>query len=167
MIGPTSGPTTVVGRTARSDHRRPTRARGAVTRLTFGVGHGCFTDRFAWNDFHSEALRHETPIVMECGSGAVLEAPALVAGLDDIAMMSETVEQCRGHLGVTEHGGPFAKSQVCRYDHRSLLVEAADQVEQQLSAGQSEWQITKFVDLCRAQHKSIHVQSAVMWSCQI
>ena len=36
-------------------------------------------------------------------SGAVLEAPALVASLDDIAVMSETVEQCCGHFGITEH----------------------------------------------------------------
>jgi hypothetical protein len=36
-------------------------------------------------------------------SGAVLEAPALVASLDDIAVMSETVEQCSGHLWITKH----------------------------------------------------------------
>ena len=44
------------------------------------------------------------------GSGA--EAPALVAGLDDLAMMGEPVEECRGHLGVAEDGGPFAEGQV-------------------------------------------------------
>ena len=36
-------------------------------------------------------------------SGAVFEAPAFVSGLDDVAVMGEPVEQCRGHLGVTEH----------------------------------------------------------------
>jgi hypothetical protein len=34
------------------------------------------------------------------GSGAVLEAPAFVAGLDDLAVMSEAVEQGCRHLGV-------------------------------------------------------------------
>ena len=34
------------------------------------------------------------------GAGAVFEAPALVAGLDDIAMMSESVGQCGCHLRI-------------------------------------------------------------------
>ena len=37
------------------------------------------------------------------GSGAVLESPALVAGLDDVAVVGESVEESGGHLGVTEH----------------------------------------------------------------
>ena len=36
-------------------------------------------------------------------SGAVLEAPALVAGFDDLAMMGRVVEQGRGDLGVAEN----------------------------------------------------------------
>ena len=36
------------------------------------------------------------------GSGAVLEAPALVSGFDDPAMMCRGVEQDRGDLGVAE-----------------------------------------------------------------
>ena len=43
------------------------------------------------------------------GSGAVLEAPALVSGLDDLAMMGQAVEQGCGHLGVAEDGWPFAE----------------------------------------------------------
>ena len=35
-------------------------------------------------------------------SGAMFEAPALVAGFDDFAVMREAVEQRRGHLGVAE-----------------------------------------------------------------
>lgn len=31
---------------------------------------------------------------------AVLEAEAVIAGLDDVAMMGKAVEQCRSHLGV-------------------------------------------------------------------
>lgn len=46
------------------------------------------------------------------GSGAVLEPPALVAGLDDVAVVRQAVEQGRGHLGVAEHARPFAKGQV-------------------------------------------------------
>ena len=40
-------------------------------------------------------------------SGAVLEAPGLVAGLDDLTVMGEPVEERGGHLGVAEDGRPF------------------------------------------------------------
>jgi len=95
---------------------------------------------------HSEALRHETPIVMEWRSGAVLEAPAVVAGLNDVAMVSETIEQSRGHLRVAEHARPFAKSEVGRDNHRGPFVEAADHVEQKLSASLSERQIAEPIE---------------------
>src|ERR1035441_8250654 len=83
---------------------------------------------------------------MERRSDAVLEAPAVVAGLDDVAMMSETVEQSRCHLRIAEHAGPFAERQIGRHDHRGALVEAADQMEQELSASLCEWQVTKFIE---------------------
>jgi hypothetical protein len=35
--------------------------------------------------------------------GTVLEAEAVIAGLDDVAMMGKAIEQCRGHLGIPEH----------------------------------------------------------------
>jgi hypothetical protein len=44
--------------------------------------------------------------------GAVLEAPALVAGLDDVAMMGEAVEQRGRHLGIAEHSLPFAEGEI-------------------------------------------------------
>jgi hypothetical protein len=45
-------------------------------------------------------------------SGAIFEAPAVVPGFDDIAMMGKAIEQRRGHLGVAEDGRPFRKGQV-------------------------------------------------------
>ena len=69
------------------------------------------------------------------GSGSVLEAPAVVAGLDDVAVVSEPVEERGGHLGITEDRGPFAEGQVGGDDDRGLLLETADQMEQQLAAG--------------------------------
>lgn len=41
-------------------------------------------------------------------SRAVLEADAVVSGLKDMAMMSEAVEQCSGHLGVAKDAGASA-----------------------------------------------------------
>ena len=36
--------------------------------------------------------------------GSAFEAPAVVAGLDDIAVMGETIEQRGCHLGIAEDG---------------------------------------------------------------
>ncbi len=80
------------------------------------------------------------------GSGAVLEAPALVAGLDDLAMMGKTVEQRGGHLGVAEDGRPFAEGEVGGDDDRGALVEPAHEVEAQLPAGLGEGQVAEFVE---------------------
>jgi hypothetical protein len=79
-------------------------------------------------------------------SGAVLEAPALVACLDDIAVMSETVELWGGHLWIAEDARPFAEDEIGGDDHQGVLVEAADGVEQQLPTGLGEGQIAEIVE---------------------
>lgn len=69
------------------------------------------------------------------GSGllgrAVFEAEAIVAGLQDVAVMGKPIEKRRGHFGVAEHGGPFAEAQVCGDDDAGALVEFAQQMEEQ------------------------------------
>ena len=77
---------------------------------------------------------------------SVLEAPAFVAGFDDLAVVCQAVEQRGGHLRVAEDGGPFAKGEIGRDDDRGPLVKLADQVEQELSAGLGERKIAKFVE---------------------
>ena len=79
-------------------------------------------------------------------SAAVLEPPAVVAGLDDIAKVGNAVEQCSRHLGVAEHGGPFAEREVGGDDHRGPFVELADEMEQQLAARAGERQIVELVE---------------------
>src|ERR1700691_5981061 len=54
-----------------------------------------------------------------CGDGAsagwcvivspALEAPAVIAGFDDVAVVSEAIEQRSGHFGITEDAWPFAE----------------------------------------------------------
>ena len=39
---------------------------------------------------------------LERGQSAVFEAPAFVAGFDDLAVMGEPVEQRGGHFGIAE-----------------------------------------------------------------
>ena len=60
---------------------------------------------------------------------AVPEPPALIAGFNDVAMVSERVEQRGGHLGVAEHGRPLAEGEVGGDDDRGALIEPADEME--------------------------------------
>jgi hypothetical protein len=79
-------------------------------------------------------------------SAAVFESPAGIAGLDDIAVMGQAIEHGGGHLGVAEHLGPISEGEVGGDQQRGVLVELADQVEQQLAAGLAERQIAELVD---------------------
>ncbi len=67
----------------------------------------------------------------------MFEAPGFVASLNDVAVMSEAVQECGSHLRVVEHGGPFAEGQVGRDDDRGALVESADQVD---SSAPPDWE---------------------------
>jgi hypothetical protein len=60
--------------------------------------------------------------------------------------MRETIEQRGGHLGVAEHARPFAEGEIGRDDDGGALVEAADEVEVELSAGLREGQIAELVE---------------------
>ena len=61
-------------------------------------------------------------------------------------MVRQTIQKGCGHLGIAKNRRPFAKSEIGCDDHRGLLVEPADQVKQQLSAGLREGQIAKLVE---------------------
>ena len=82
---------------------------------------------------------------MRLARQATFEAPALVTGLDDVAVVGETIEQRGCHLGVLENRGPFAEAKICRNDYRSSLVQPADQVEKHLPARLGEGQVPKLV----------------------
>ena len=77
---------------------------------------------------------------------AVLEAPALVAGLDDVAVVREPVQQRCRQLCIDEDARPFAEGQVGRDDDGGALIEPADQVEQQLPTRLRKRQVAKLVD---------------------
>ena len=59
----------------------------------------------------------------DCRSGAVLEAPAFVAGLDDLAMVGEPIEHGGGHLGVAEQVRlpPFPKGSYPKLPNKSVI----------------------------------------------
>jgi len=59
--------------------------------------------------------------------------------------VGQAVEQRGCHFGVAKNAGPFAEGG-WSLRHRCLLIEAADQVEQQLPARLRKRQIAKFID---------------------
>ena len=65
---------------------------------------------------------------------AVFEPEAVVAGLQDVAVMGEPIEERGGHLGVAEHAGPFAEAQVGGDDDAGAFIEFAQQVEERRAA---------------------------------
>jgi hypothetical protein len=77
---------------------------------------------------------------------AAFEAPTVVAGLDDIAMVGQAVEQRGGHLGIAEHAGPFAESEVGGDNDRGAFVEPTNKVEQELATRLGEREIAEFVE---------------------
>ena len=76
---------------------------------------------------------------------AAFESPAVVAGLNDVAVMCQAIEQRSCHLGVAEHAGPFAEGEIGGDDHGGALVKPAYEMEQKLAARLGKGQITKFV----------------------
>ncbi|MGY4502591.1 hypothetical protein ACVWYH_006548 [Bradyrhizobium sp. GM24.11] len=76
---------------------------------------------------------------------SVFESPAVVAGLDNVAVMGQPLEERGGHLGVAEHARPFAEGEVGGHDDGGTLLRPADEVEEKLSTGLDEGKITEVV----------------------
>jgi hypothetical protein len=79
-------------------------------------------------------------------SGAVLEPPAFVSGLDDVAVVSEAIEQRGRHFWIAKDARPIAEGEIGGDDDRAALVEPADEMEQQLAAGLGEGKIAEFIE---------------------
>jgi hypothetical protein len=78
--------------------------------------------------------------------GSAFEAPTIIACLDYIAVVGQSIQQRGGHLCVAEHAWPFNEGEIGGDDDRSALVETADEVEQELAAGLSERQVAEFIE---------------------
>lgn len=75
-----------------------------------------------------------TLVARRPGGFAALEPLVLIVGLNSVAVMGEAAEPRCCDLGAAEYRRPFAKRQDVGNDNRSLLVELADEVEQQFAA---------------------------------
>ena len=62
-------------------------------------------------------------------SASVFESPAGVAGLDDVAVVGQTIERGGRHLGVAEHLRSVGEGKDSGDQQRGVLVELAGQME--------------------------------------
>ncbi len=60
--------------------------------------------------------------------------------------MGQAIEERCGHLGVAEDARPFSEREVGCDDDGGSFVKPADEMEEQLSSGLGEGQITQFVE---------------------
>jgi len=67
------------------------------------------------------------------------EAVGVVAGLDDVAVVGDGVEQRGGHLGIAEDLDPLGEGELGGDDQGGALVELADQMEEERPTGFREW----------------------------
>ena len=60
--------------------------------------------------------------------------------------MGQSIEECRGHFGVSEDLHSFSEGEVGGDNQRGLFVEFADQMEEQGPSRLREGQIAQFIE---------------------
>lgn len=76
---------------------------------------------------------------------AVFDAPTIVAGLDNVAVVVEAVEEGGGHPGVGEDLRPVSVGGVGGDDDRVSFVELVDKSEEELAAGLRKGEVAGFI----------------------
>lgn len=61
------------------------------------------------------------------------EAPAVIAGFNDVAVVGQPVEQRGGHLGIAEDARRFAKDEIGGQNDGGVLIKPAHEVEEKLA----------------------------------
>ena len=74
------------------------------------------------------------------------EPVGLGAGLEDVGVEGEPVDDRGGEAGVGEHGSPFAERQVGRDRDRGSFLPLGDDLEQQLGAAGIELDVAELVE---------------------
>ena len=69
----------------------------------------------------------------------------MIAGLDDLTVMRQTIQYGRGHLLILKHLIPLAEAQFGRYCRRHSFIQLGDQMKQQISAVAGKWAIAQLV----------------------
>jgi len=129
VVGPSAGSAAMIGRPVHADDRHASCApHGTAPGRSASV---MAVSPIGLRGMVSTPKRYVTIRgAGEDASIAVLEAPTVVAGLDDVAMMRQAIQHGGGHPGVAEYLRPIGKSQIGGDQQRRVFVQLADQVEQ-------------------------------------
>ena len=92
------------------------------------------------------------------------QAIAFPADGQHMAVVEQAVEDGGGHHRVAEDLAPLGDVAVAGDQQTATLVAARDELEEQVRGAGLEGQVAQLIDLCGAPHKSINVESSVMWS---
>ena len=76
----------------------------------------------------------------------MFHSPACVSGLYDFTVMCEAIKHGGGHFLIAKDLRPFTEGQIGGDDHRGLLIEFGDKMEEQLTAGFGERQIPQLIE---------------------
>src|SRR5690606_1541563 len=81
------------------------------------------------------------------GLAFVLQSITLAGDLNDMRVMQQSVEQCRGkRLIVSQCGCPLGEGQVTGQDHAATFIALGDDIEEQVCFVPAEGQVTELVD---------------------
>lgn len=85
-----------------------------------------------------------------------MDAVGLAAGLDDVGVEGDTVDDGAAKPLVSEGFRPFGKRGVGRGGDRAAFFPVGEQLEQQFRAGLVQLELAELVDLCRPRHRLIY-----------
>src|SRR3954468_5499027 len=77
---------------------------------------------------------------------AVAEAPALGAGVDDVGLVGDAVNDGLGQAGVGEDLGPFAEREVGGDDQAAAFVAFGDDLKDELGGARGQGQVAQLIE---------------------
>ena len=77
-------------------------------------------------------------------------------------MVDDPVDDCGGHVVVSEDGSPAGEFQVGGQDEAAFLVGLGDDLEQQPCALGIDREVAQLIDLCRYRHRSTYADMVTM-----
>jgi hypothetical protein len=95
----------------------------------------------------------------------VAEALGLGAGVDDVRVVGDAVDDGFREPRVEEYAGPFAERQLRGHDQRSAFAALADDSEDGLGGPVGQGYVAEFVGLCGYPHSSAYAETATMPIC--
>jgi hypothetical protein len=93
---------------------------------------------------------------------AVVEAPGLGAGVDDVGFVGEAVDDGFREAGVGEDLCPFAEREVGRDYQAAAFVALGEDLEDEFGGTVGQFEIAELVELCGYRHSLTYADRVTM-----